>query len=405
MRVLVICQYYYPENFQITPICEQLATDGYEVTVLTGLPNYPKGIVPEEYRDGKKRDEVINGVHVIRCNEVGRRKGAVYLALNYVSFLASSMRKVRGLDGNYDIVFTYQLSPILMGYPGWWYAKKHKKPFLLYCCDLWPESIKLYVKSEKGLLFRIAHRVSKTIYNSADCVAVQSDSFRGYLHKMNGVPYEKLEYMPAFASEEYLKEDYTARHDDKVNFVFLGNIGIAQDLFHTLDAFRIAAAKMDNIRLHIVGDGVCLEELRAKAKSQKLEDKIVFYGRHPAEEMPKFYHMADACLVTLQGGSAIGHTLPLKVQGYMVAGKPVIGMIDGSAKKVIKESDCGLCVDAGDVEGLADILCEFAGNMEKYAACGEKGRRYFIENFSKDIFMQRIERKLDDMASLGGKAL
>ena len=72
-KILVVCQHYYPENFQITPICEQLVKDGYDVTILTGLPNYPTGIVPDEYKKGH-RDEIINGVHVVRGYEIGRRK-------------------------------------------------------------------------------------------------------------------------------------------------------------------------------------------------------------------------------------------------------------------------------------------------------------------------------------------
>lgn len=400
MKILVVCQYYYPENFQITPICEQLVSDGYEVTVLTGLPNYPSGIVPNEYKNKNKWNEMIGGVHVIRCYEIGRKKGAFYLAVNYLSFLFSSINRVKKIEMDFDVVFTYQLSPVLMGFPGRWYAKKHKKPLLLYCCDLWPESIKLYVKSEKNLLYKIANRISRIIYNSADCVAVQSASFKDYLHKINGVTYEKMEYMPAFASEEYLEKDYTERYNGNINFVFLGNIGIAQDLSRTLNAFCIAIKKVENIRLHIVGDGVCLEELKVQVIEQGIKDKVIFYGRQPVEYMSEFYHIADACLVTLVGGNAIGHTLPSKVQGYMAAGKPIIGMIDGSAKKVIQESGCGLCVGAGDIEGLANILCEFAGNIEKYLKCGEKGRRFYINNFSKEIFMQRLEEKFNLLSTI-----
>ena len=149
MKILVVCQYYYPENFQITPICEQLAKDGFEVTVLTGLPNYPTGVIPNEYKSGH-RDEVINGVRVIRCYEIGRKPGAVGLALNYISYWWAASAKVRQLSKDYDIVLTYQLSPVMIGLPAIKYAKRNKKPMLLYCCDLWPEALKMYIKSEKN---------------------------------------------------------------------------------------------------------------------------------------------------------------------------------------------------------------------------------------------------------------
>ena len=135
MRILVVCQYYYPENFQITPICEQLAADGHDVTVVTGLPNYPTGIIPEEYKTGH-RDEVLNGVHVIRCHEIGRKKGVAYLALNYLSFVRSSLSMVRKLPDDFDVVFVYQLSPVLMGLSALKYSKRHNKPLFLYCTIL-----------------------------------------------------------------------------------------------------------------------------------------------------------------------------------------------------------------------------------------------------------------------------
>ena len=176
MKILVVCQYYYPENFQVTPICERLAADGYEVTVLTGLPNYHTGYVPDEYKHGR-RDEWINGVHVIRCNEAGRKKGKLNLMLNYVSFWRSSLSKVKKLAGDFDLVFVYQLSPILMGCAGRKYARKHGTPMLLYCCDLWPESIKMYVKGEGNPVFKWVKGLSKKIYSSCDRILVQSDSF------------------------------------------------------------------------------------------------------------------------------------------------------------------------------------------------------------------------------------
>ena len=108
MKILTFCQYYYPEEFQITPICEQLVADGHDVTVVTGLPNYPTGIIPEEYRYGH-RDEILNGVHIIRCHEIGRKKGAMHLALNYLSYVRSASRKVKALIDDFDLIFVYHL--------------------------------------------------------------------------------------------------------------------------------------------------------------------------------------------------------------------------------------------------------------------------------------------------------
>ncbi|MBR2902728.1 MAG: glycosyltransferase family 4 protein [Clostridia bacterium] len=394
MKILVVCQYYYPENFQITPVCEQLVKDGYDVTVLTGLPNYPLGVVPEEYKKGH-RDEWINGVHVVRVHEIGRKKGAFHLALNYISFWLSASRKINELPGDCNLVFVYQLSPVMMGLPAIKYAKKHNVPMLLYCCDLWPESMKIYLKSEKNPVFRYFKRLSRRVYHSSDYLFAQSTSFVDYLSQIHGLPLEKIAYLPAFADEQYLLEDFTPQ-DDTIDFVFLGNLGIAQDLIKVLSAVE-KIKDIPNFKVHFVGDGSMFEAAKAFVDEKGLTHIVQFYGRRPVEEMPEFYRLADACLVSLNMENQIGLTLPSKVQGYMAAGKPIIGMINGSARDVIVESKCGVCVDSGDVDGLANAMRDFILNNDNYKDCGENARQYFVDNFRKHIFMSVLEDKINEM--------
>lgn len=421
LRVLVVCQHYFPENFQVTEIAEQLAADGFEVTALVGLPNYPQGTVPAEYKKGH-RDERINGVHVIRAHEIGRGKGVFRLAVNYMSFMLSALRKAGKLAEKYDLVFVYQLSPVLMALPGIRYSRKHDTPLLLYCCDLWPESLKVYIKSEKNLLFRIMKRVSRYIYSSADRILCQSPSFADYMERIHGLNSKNIRYLPAFSEESYLEQDFIPT-DNTIDFVYMGNLGYTQDLPAVLEAVKIlreqlmkesvpkrvrkssretieerSAADMPRFLVHFVGDGSCLEKIKKDAAEKGLMDIVKFYGRRPVEEMPEFYRLADVCLVSLMANKEMGYTLPWKVQGYMAAGKPVIGMIDGSARIVIEESGCGVCVAAGDVAGLAASMYDFIHNPGKYAGCGEAGRRYFREHFRKETFMQELESEVWDVS-------
>lgn len=390
--VLVVCQYYYPENFQITPICEALVTDGYAVTVITGLPNYPTGIVPGEYRQGH-RDENINGVRVVRCFEIGRKKGPKRLFVNYMSFVMSSLVKVRKIGGGFDIVLCYQLSPVLMGLPAMRYVKEHNVPLLFYCCDLWPESVKAYVKNEDNPLFKLLKIISTKIYGSADKILVQSKSFIRYLSKTHGISLKQMTYVPAFADESYLEMDFTTE-DNMTDFVFMGNLGMAQDLFSVLKAICMIK-DLPNIRVHFVGDGSCAAKLRERAKAYGLGNIVRFYGRRPVEDMPKFYKIADACLVSLKADNATGLTLPSKVQGYMAAGKPIIAMLDGAAKDTIKAARCGICVPAGDIRGLGNAMKEFIIHREMYSEYGKNGRIYFKNNFSKHVCIARIEEEID----------
>lgn len=392
MKILVVCQYYYPEQFRINDICEQLVIDGHSVIVLTGLPNYPEGKIPAEYRWGRKRKEVINGVKVLRSFEVGRSSGTIGMALNYASYMLSSSLKALFLKKEFDIIFVYQLSPVTMALPGIVMKKRSNKPLYLYCCDIWPESMKNILSDEKSFIYKVVKRLSNYLYSQCDAITVTSKPFIKYFNKEHSIPIERISYIPQHAEDIYLQMDFSPV-DDVTDFVFMGNIGIAQDIECILDATE-KIKQIPNFKVHFVGDGSYLEKSKAIAKKKGLDDIVFFYGRHPLEKMPDFYKLADACLLTLKAENLIGLTMPSKLQGYMAAGKTVIGAINGAAQEVIKESQCGLCADASDSKVLSEAMKDFIENPGKYKDCGEKGREYFRKHFTKDIFMEKIEEEL-----------
>ena len=342
MNILVICQYYYPEEFQINDICEELVKQGHKVTVLTGLPNYPTGIIPKEYLNGNRRCEIVNGVEIIRCYEKPRKKGIMGLGFNYVSYCISASLKALTLHGYYDVVFVYQLSPVLIAIPGIIYKLKNNKKMYLYCCDLWPDSIKILGVKEESIIYKIIDKVSKYIYRSADIIGVQSGAFQDYFKRVHFIDKTRMVYIPQFATDEY-SSDYSNMLHEGFNFVFLGNVGLIQDLECVVKA--VASIKDQRIfKVHIVGDGSFLSTLKKMVTDKGLDEYFVFYGRKPVKDMPIYYQIADVCLLTLKGDSNVGMTIPSKLQGYMAAGKPVLAAINGSAKEIIKDSECGISV-------------------------------------------------------------
>lgn len=395
LNLLVVCQYYYPENFQINEICSSLVERGHKVTVLTGLPNYPTGIIEKEYKWGRKSREIINGVEVIRSFEIGRRKGIVGLALNYMSYFLSASHVVKKMKTRFDLVFVYQLSPVLMGLPGSLYKKRFAVPLLLYCCDLWPESMKLMIKNEKSALYKAMTFVSRKVYQSAEKILVQTTHFLPYFHDMYGISGDRIKYLPQFANEDYLKEDFQL-DNGIVDFVFLGNIGIAQEVDKIIDAVN-KLKEVKDFRVHIVGDGSCLEKIKQQVIQSNLQNIVCFYGRRPVEEMSHYYELADVCLVSLSSDNLTGLTLPSKVQGYMAAGKMIIGMINGATKEVLESSGCGICVPSGDSEALAQAMLSVINNSEAFKECGLNGRKYFKEHFAKEKFMDALENTMKEM--------
>lgn len=335
MKILVICQCYYPEQFRINDICEELVKKENKVTVLTGLPNYPEGKVPKEYKFFKKRKETHNGVNIIRTFEIGRRKGSVFRILNYCSYMISASLKAIFLSRDYDCVYVYQLSPVTMAIPGIIYKKKNKKKLHLYCLDLWPASLTAGGIKKESYFYRLMKKVSRWIYKSADTISITSKKFEEYLEQELGIKNKKIIYLPQYAEKAYNDINVKDNFEKEVNFVFAGNIGEAQSVETIINAANEITD--ERIKIHIVGSGSNLEECKELAKNMGLKN-VIFYGKKTINEMKYFYEMADAMLITLKKDDVINMTLPGKIQSYMAASKPIIGAIDRRNKKDYKGS-------------------------------------------------------------------
>ena len=399
MKILVVCQYYYPEPFRITDICEELVKRGHEVTVLTGVPNYPEGIIYDGYKNGEKRDELINGVHVIRCWTIPRKTGAFYRLLNYYSYVLSSCWRVFRnkvlpmYGGDFDVVFVNQLSPVMMAYVGMIYSYIYDKKLVMYCLDLWPESLVAGGIKQESFIYKIFDKISCHIYKSCDGILVTSKSFVEHLSNKYGIDKSNIAYLPQYAEDLFDNIEIVNQKKDTVDLVFAGNIGEIQSVQTIIEAAEILR---DNRKLffHIVGGGTDLERLQNMVKHKKLIN-VIFYGRKHISEMPEFYAMADAMLVTLADDPLLSLTLPGKVQSYMAAGKPILGAVDGETKAVVEEAGCGMICSSGDSQGLAVNILKFSRlSEEERQTMGRNSRTYYIKEFEKDKFFRNLEKTL-----------
>lgn len=406
LRILMICQHYWPEHFQITDVCEELVRRGHEVTALVGLPNYPTGVIPEEYRDGRNRDQEHNGVRIVRCEEVPRSSGIKGLARNYLSFMLSSKAKARQISEPYDVIFAYQLSPVLMVSATAEAKRATGAPAVMYCADIWPDAFKAMLPDKFSFLMPVMKAWSTSIYHQMDYIATNSSAYVDCFEQVHGIDRSRLVYMPQYAEDTYLDMnlDPEPDPDGRTRFMVMGNIGRLQHMQDIMEAVNILRDR-DDFVLHIVGTGSVEADCRRFVEEHGLQDKVIFHGRHPFEEMPDFYRMADACVLTLDvpGAPWISSTLPSRLQGYMGAGKPVLAAISGSAADVIRESGCGRAVPAGDAQGLAGLMADFINNKGDYAGCGEAGRSYFRAHFGRQRYMDDIEALLV-VAAREGKA-
>ncbi len=395
MKILVVCQYYWPEPYPIADACEELVRRGHEVDVVTGVPNYPIGEIYPGYRWGKNRHQVREGVRITRTFTIGRRKNKFFRFLNYASFALSSCIRVLGLPGDYDVVFTNQGSPVTMSAAAVLYGRKHRKPVVLYCMDLWPASLAAGGVGEQSPIYRAFEKISGVIYRGADRILVTSGQFRDYLCEKFGIDSGIIQYHPQYANGDFCPMEPVARKDT-VDLMFAGNVGTAQSMETVLEAAARLQERKE-LRWHIVGDGSAWERTAEQARTLKLEN-VIFHGRKPQEEMPRYYARADAMLVTLTEDAWISMTLPQKVQTYLAAGKPIIGAANGEIPRTISQSGCGFCAAAGDGAGLARAVEDFL-NCPNRNQLGENGRRYYEAHFSRERFMDELEHVLAELIS------
>ena len=392
MKILVVCQYYYPEPFRIPDICQAMVEQGHQVTVVTGTPNYPEGEIYPGYEKGAHADEVINGVRVHRCPIIPRKQGALYRFLNYYSFVCSSWRYLMGMKEEYDVVFVNQLSPVMMAQSAIAWAKRKKKKCVLYCLDLWPESLLAGGIRKDSLIYKVFLAVSRKIYRDADALLITSMGFRAYFRDVLGVEDGKIRHLPQYAEDMFGQITAEEGEKDKVNFLFADNIGQTQSVETIVEAARLVSDD-PRIHIHIVGGGISLDNCRQLAEGL---ENITFHGRRDLSEMPAFYAMADAMLVTLVDDPVLSLTLPGKVQSYMAAGKAVIGAINGETQNLIQQAQCGSCTDAENVQGLAALLRAGAENPDLLRQQGKAARAYYDSCFRKETFINTLLTVLQD---------
>lgn len=400
MNILVVSQYFWPENMRINDMVVGFQARGHKVTVLTGVPNYPEGKVFAEYEQHPELFEQYAGADVIRIPMFARGRSSLRLMLNYASFFTSASvfgaYKLRGRQ--FDAIFVYAVSPIMAAIPALVIGRLKKAPVYVWILDLWPETLTAVgVLNNRRLLSMVGKMVS-WIYNRTDYLLLQSQGFFENVKRYCTQPIDeqRLVYLPSWAEDGFSESgsDVTELFvaDASVfTVVFAGNLGESQDFPAILDAAKQLQDEGVAIRWVIVGDGRMSEWLREQVAERELSS-VLLLGRHSLDKMPALFNSADALLVSLRTNEVFAKTIPGKVQAYLAAGRPIIGMIDGEAARVIHEAQAGLACMSGDANGLASAVSEMANmSPNQLQAMGLSGREYYQNEFDKEKLFDRLE--------------
>ena len=395
-HILIVCMHFHPVQFRVNDIAYELVERGYQVTVVTGIPNYPQGKFNTGYSWFKNRREKYKGVDIIRIPIIPRGNNSFSLILNYYSFLFfgfffSILSKVKA-----DHVFIYGTSPLLKANVGLRYAHLKKIPSTLYVMDLWPDSIQYAGGIDnKQILSHLSH-VMKRIYQKSTTVLTSSKSYIPEIMKL-GIEPQKIEFWPQYAESFYNSSNLETIEveiikDERLNLIFAGTIGIAQGLEILIDTSEELKIQNILVRFILLGDGRAKTKLLESIENRKLSDYFQFIDKKPASMMPYYFAQSDAALLTLLESPLFEKTIPAKLQSYMAYGIPVLASATGEVANIIAESGCGFASNAGDPVGYAKIINRFKNlNSEEKLMMAHAGKSYSDINFNKTILMNHLE--------------
>lgn len=409
MNILIVSQYFWPENFRINDLAQEWVARGHRVTVLTGVPNYPSGVVFEAFSAAPKSFDAYAGARVVRVPMLARASGAVRLFLNYLSFVLGACLlgpwRLRGERP--DVIFVFEPSPVTVGLPALLLGRIKRAPVVFWALDLWPETLSAIGVVRSPRLLAWVGQLVRFIYERCTLVLGQSKGFLTSIAQYCSDA-SKIRYFPSWAEEVFQDAEQSLAPEVPVrtgvfNVIFAGNVGDAQDMPAVVEAADLLRHNTA-IRWLIVGDGRRSAWLAQEVERRGLEERVLLLGRFGVERMPSFYAHADALLVSLKKDPVFSMTIPGKVQSYLMAGVPVLGMLDGEGAQVITDANAGLVCSAGDSAGLAAAVLKLAAmGRDERDALGVNGRDFAQREFGRDSLMDRLESLLQEAISLYAK--
>lgn len=403
MRILVVTQRFWPENFRINDLLLQLKKRGHEISVFTGLPNYPSGKIYPGWGPFKRLSEEWEGIRIIRFPHFpqgkGKRPGMI---VNYLSFaILGSLFAPFRVKGRYDLIFVYEPSPVTVGLPAIVLKMLRKMPIVFWVQDLWPESFEMVSGFKNRFIIKAVRMLSSFIHRASDRILVTSKAFIQPIEKQ-GVAKEKISYYPQTAEGFYRPvnvgfSSIVKELPEGFRITFAGNVGVAQSV-ETIAKAASLTTHIPEIKWIVIGDGRNMDTIRGIVKRRNLSDTIFLLGRKKPEEMPKFFAHSDVLLLTLKKDPVFSMTIPAKLQSYMACKKPILAAVDGETGRLITQSNAGICVPAEDGMALAKAAeTMFHADLEMRTTWGENAYRYFKQNFEPEKMIKILEKYLQEM--------
>lgn len=396
MKILIVTQYFWPENFKINDIAKALIERGHKVSVLTGKPNYPEGKFFKNYSNFNKYYEEWNDIKIYRSFMSPRGNGKGFLLfLNYTSFAFFSSIRLFFIKDKFDRIFVFEPSPITVGIPAIICKFKFKAQIYFWVQDLWPESLTAAGGVNNKYVIGFFSRLTKLIYSHSLKILVQSKAFIPYILSQD-VLIDKLVYYPNSTESFYkiipVNPEFYKRFPQGFKLIFAGNLGEAQSFDTIIGAIDLLVKEGINVQLIILGNGRMRDHIQKEIVKLALSKNIHLWGSYESNIIPEFFSCADALLVTLKKDFIFSLTIPSKIQSYLASGKPIIASLDGEGARIVEEANAGFISNSEDVIGLKEAIKKmYLLPPNQRIVLGENARNYFEKEFEREMLVDKLE--------------
>jgi glycosyltransferase involved in cell wall biosynthesis len=395
VKILYVSQYFPPEMgapaARVAELACHWARDGHEVTVLTGFPNHPTGVVPHEYRRKFRRlvaREQTNGVNVVRTWLLPFPNRRTYeRMLNYSSFCLSAAGT--GLFTERPDVVIASSPQLLVGLSGWWLARCKRSRFIFEVRDLWPESLAAVgLGNARSLVYRFLAWIAGFLYRNSDHIVVVTPAFKEFLVLHWQVAPEKISVIEngveaelfSPRTESHLRTDLGA--DGKFVVSYIGTMGNAHGLQTLVETAAQLQESAPDVLFMLVGEGAEKEQLVSLVRSRGLTN-LRFVDQQSREKIPAYICASDACLVLLKKSEIFKTVIPSKMLEFMSCARPVILGVEGQARKILEAAQAGICIEPENPSDLAQSVLRLAADAQLRETLGRNGRRYILQHFSR----------------------
>ncbi len=398
-KILIVTEYFYPEEFKINEIALEWKAKGYEVDILTQNPTYPYGKIYQNFINSWYSKESWNGINIYRVKAVTGYKDSLFKKLlKYFTFMIFGSIVSLKIGKKYDYVFGFDIAALTCMVPAVVLNQFYKKPVTLWVQDVWPDSVYAYGFKKSKILEFFLNRFVRYVYKYTSNFAISAKGFEDKIKKYIDKPKEIL-YAPNWADDfDKNLTEYSFSNEKKTHFTFAGNVGKVQNLDNIILAFgKLDKEYSDKSQLNIIGDGSHLASLEELVKENNIKN-IIFHGRKPRDDMYMYFNASDFLIVSLVDKPIFSLTVPAKTQTYIAAKKPIIGIINGEAAQIIEENNLGYIASPSNIENITNIIKKAidtnASDIEQFTRNSEElTKTIFDKNNIIDSLLNLLKQK------------